>query len=67
MKNPVRIKRICELLEKAWNKKPDQRLGQFLVNYIYDRFENDNKVFYVEDEIIEQRIEEFLEKKNNIS
>ena len=67
MKDPIRIKRICELLEKACNKKPDQRFGQFLVNYIYDRFENDNKVFYVEDEIIEQRIEEFLEKKNNIS
>lgn len=62
MRNSARIERICKLLEKAWKKKPDQRFGQFLINFIYDRFENDNKVYYTEDDIIEKRIKEFLEK-----
>ncbi|MFW9970956.1 MAG: hypothetical protein ACFFDF_12230 [Candidatus Odinarchaeota archaeon] len=63
MRDPARIKRICELLEKAWINKPDQRFGQFLINFVYDRFENDKKVFYTEDEVIEQRLKEFLERK----
>lgn len=63
MRDPARIKRICELLEKAWNKEPDLRFGQFLINYVYGYFENDYKVYRVEDDIIEQHIEEFLRNK----
>lgn len=46
MRDPKRIKRICKLLEKFWNKVPDQRLGQVLSNYIFD---NDVDIFYQED------------------
>ena len=63
MRDPARIKRICEKLEQAWIEKPDQRFGQFIINYVYDRFKNDKRVFYTEDEVIEQRIEEFLKRK----
>jgi len=33
--DPNRIKIIMEALEKAWNKQPDLRLGQFLMNTVY--------------------------------
>lgn len=35
MRDPKRIKNICELLEKWWMQHPDQRLGQLLENYIF--------------------------------
>lgn len=33
MRDSKRIKRILEKIEKLWNKVPDQRLGQLLINY----------------------------------
>lgn len=33
MQDPERIKRILKLIEELWNKFPDQRLYQLLVNY----------------------------------
>lgn len=35
MREIKRIHRICKKLEKMWSKVPDQRLGQFLSNYVY--------------------------------
>ena len=35
MRDPNRIHTICQALEEAWSKSPDQRLGQFLENYIF--------------------------------
>lgn len=32
MREKERIKRILNLLEKYWNKHPDQRFGQMLIN-----------------------------------
>ena len=48
MRDPKRIKRICKLIEKQWNKVPDQRLGQFLSNYV---FGHHTDIFYQEDDI----------------
>ncbi len=33
MRDPKRIKRILDLIEKLWTQAPDQRLGQLLMNY----------------------------------
>lgn len=35
MRDPARIPRIMNKLEKLWEQYPDQRLGQLLENYIY--------------------------------
>jgi uncharacterized protein YihD (DUF1040 family) len=51
MKDPKRIKRICKLLEKQWSKVPDQRLGQFIANYI---FGHHTDTFYQEDTTSEE-------------
>lgn len=63
MRDPARIKRICELLEKAWSNYPDQRFGQFLINYVYGSFKGDFKVYPIEDDIVEQKLLEFFEKR----
>lgn len=51
MRDPKRIKRICKLIEKVWNKVPDQRLGQFLSNYV---FGHHTDIFFQEDNITEE-------------
>ena len=53
MRDPKRIKRICRLLEKNWSKCPDQRLGQFLTNFIYGHYRD---IFYTEDTIVEDKL-----------
>ena len=35
-RDPERIREICELLKDVWEKVPDLRFGQFLLNYIFD-------------------------------
>jgi uncharacterized protein YihD (DUF1040 family) len=54
MKDPERIKRICKLLEEQWSKVPDQRLGQFLFNYVFDEGID---IFYQEDNSTEKRLQ----------
>ena len=46
MRDIKRIKRIVHKLEKLWISKPDLRLGQLLINYI---FESEN-MFYQDDD-----------------
>lgn len=50
MRDKKRIKRICNLLEKAWSKYPDHRLGQFLANFVFGHHQD---VFFQEDIITE--------------
>ncbi len=35
MRELERIDRICNLLKEKWKLVPDQRLGQFLINYVF--------------------------------
>uniref|UniRef100_A0A6M3JKT5 DUF1018 domain-containing protein n=1 Tax=viral metagenome TaxID=1070528 RepID=A0A6M3JKT5_9ZZZZ len=51
MRDPKRIKRICKILEKAWSLSPDQRLGQFLSNYVYGHRQD---IFFLEDDEVEK-------------
>ena len=57
MRDLKRIKRICKLLEEKWKVVPDQRLGQFLQNYILGR----GDIFYQEDDITEKNLKELKE------
>ena len=65
MRNPKRIKEICDRLAVAWEKYPDLRLGQLLSNAenIY-RQENNTyfPLFYIEDEELISYIEKFTNK-----
>lgn len=61
-RDPKRIKRICELLEKAWSEYPEQRLGQFLLNFVFGSLGRDSHIFNKEDDLIESLLVEFVEK-----
>ena len=53
MRDKKRIKRICRLIETLWLQVPDQRLGQFLANYIFGHHKD---IFYQEDDITEEKL-----------
>jgi len=55
MRDPDRISRICKLLEEKWNQTPDQRLGQFMRNFVFNR-EQYPYIFDQEDDITEERL-----------
>ena len=69
MREKERIKRICEKLEKVWNKVPDQRLGQLLENYVFDSGENRGPatcfLFYQEDVKTEKIIDKILGEQDD--
>ena len=55
MRDKKRIKRICDVLRKKWEKCPDQRLGQFLSNYV---FGHQVDIFFQEDDATERLLKE---------
>ena len=58
MRDKKRIKRILKLIEDKWNKSPDQRFGQLLINL---RIVNDDlRLWGNEDD----GLEEFLKTQN---
>ena len=56
MRDINRIDVICDKLKKAWKIVPDQRLGQFILNYIT----SEDLLFYYEDDKIEQALDRML-------
>lgn len=62
MRDPKRIARICKKLEEAWNRVPDWRLCQLIVNLAGDQ------PFYLEDTRVKRwpslkpTLEELLDK-----
>ena len=56
MRDKKRIKRILKLIEEKWNKHPDQRFGQLLINL--GLIKDSLKVWNNEDD----GLEEFLKK-----
>lgn len=60
-REPERIQRILAAIKTIWQRFPDWRLGQLLVN-IVPEFEKNP--FYLEDTIIEEKLTEFNEKFN---
>ena len=59
MRNPKRIPKILKEVEKAWEKNPDLRLGQFLLN-LFPFYSVD--LYYIEDEVLAKKLKEFYEK-----
>lgn len=37
-RNPKRIREMCDMLRDAWERAPDQRFGQFLLNYVFEQY-----------------------------
>ena len=66
MRDPKRIKPLLEKLENIWTKNPDFRLGQ-LIMVITKTGEHNPKLFNMEEEEFERKIEELenLLKKND--
>ena len=60
MRDPNRIDKMVEQLRTLWKKNPDMRLGQLIINLNHIKYGAD--VFYVEDENMETRLKEVLEK-----
>lgn len=61
-RDPKRIKEICQLLEIAWSRCPDQRLGQFLLNYVFGSLGRDSHIYHKEDDEIKSLLEEYVKK-----
>jgi uncharacterized protein YihD (DUF1040 family) len=55
MRDPRRIARIAQLLSEVWEKVPDWRLTQLVIN-ASDTKHNCGPVFYLEDDEFEQRL-----------
>ena len=56
MRDINRIDRICDKFKEAWKLVPDQRLGQFILNYIT----SEALLFYYEDDKTEQALDRML-------
>ncbi len=46
MRNPDRIDKVLDIIREIWEKNPDLRLGQLLLNLVSDA----NILYWVEDE-----------------
>ena len=57
-RDPNRIPNIINLLQKAWEKNPDWRLGQLFENLKRDSEEDD--LFYIEDGMMEELIIDYF-------
>lgn len=57
MREIARITRILALICKIWQKYPDWRLGQLLVN-VYSPMEQN--LFFIEDDILEKALNVFV-------
>ena len=58
MRDPERIKKICRLLAKAWEKSPDERFGQFLSNWVFGHHVD---IWFQEDDMTKDMLEQFLQ------
>jgi uncharacterized protein YihD (DUF1040 family) len=61
MRDPNRIPVVLERLEKVWEKHPDLRFGQLILNVLRNDF------YHVEDEELVTKIELFYERIRNDS
>ncbi len=54
MRDPNRISRILNLIEKLWKQNPDLRLGQLIIGLTdNDRIGAKKDLFYLEDDELE--------------
>lgn len=55
MRDPARINRIVEKIQRAWYAHPDLRLGQLLHHLARPHAEA-----HVDDDVLEQRLDAFI-------
>lgn len=63
MRNPERIPRLLKLLAEIWALDPDLRLGQ-IIQWEANKVGMD--VFFIEDDIMEQRLKARLEVERQV-
>jgi len=59
MRDPKRISDIGISISRLWRLYPDWRLGQLLSNVARQFGWNNNDIFYLEDDILEQALDNF--------
>ena len=59
MRDPKRIDTILNRIKRIWNKYPDLRLGQLIVNVISD----DSILYMLEDEEMIRSLEDFYSSR----
>jgi len=57
MRKITRIPVILEQIEQIWEKYPDLRLGQLIVNVISDS--NPTSLYYIEDEDLISKLQDY--------
>lgn len=62
MRNPERINRMTELINKIWHKFPDMRFWQIINILEFPEELRGNDLFYVEDDIWEDIFKNTLKK-----
>jgi uncharacterized protein YihD (DUF1040 family) len=55
MRDPNRIRNILDKLQEIWERYPDLRFGQLIMNLF-----KDYELFYMEDEELMQEIEDLI-------
>ena len=65
MREPRRIHRILDKIEKIWRENPDLRLVQLLLNLGIIAYDPPRslKNFYYDDDMAEARLDEFIKTK----
>lgn len=67
MRDPKRIRKFCNRLATAWELVPDLRFGQLLFN-IFAQIKNEGKdPFYLEDDSMIKRIEQYIENHTGVA
>lgn len=56
IRDPNRIDIICDKFKEVWKTMPDQRFGQFIINYIA----SEGLLYYYEDDKTEQALDRML-------
>lgn len=59
MRDPKRIRKFCKRLAVAWEKEPDMRFGQFMVNVLGAM---DRDPFFPEDDEMIKHIEKYAQE-----
>jgi len=61
MRDPKRIRKVCNKLASAWETTPDLRFGQLVTNVMLEIQKDERIPFYVEDEEMISNIEEYCQ------
>ena len=66
MRDPKRIRKFCAQLATEWEKVPDWRFGQFVLNVLGEiQAKTGKDLFFIEDDDMMNAIQEFFEAPNS--